>query len=193
MLPGPPPISAGRVQPGAPIEVERTINATGLLALAGRQHPAGFHLAGQRVTVRLDHRVMHLLGPDRTVLRSLPNPLTAAEVSRIRDGRPGGPAPVPAADVLRVDRRVSCRGSISIAGQKIRSGSATPDKRSPSNPPTPPSGSMTVTNCWSRSCAPPRNRSPGSKHVSPNRHTDFHRPARLRVTPDRSKQLTGRA
>jgi integrase-like protein len=32
------------------LEVERTINATGLLALAGRQHSVGFHLAGRRVT-----------------------------------------------------------------------------------------------------------------------------------------------
>ncbi len=65
---------------------------------------------------------MCLLGPDRTVLRSLLNPLTAAEVSRIRDSRPAGPAPIPTADVVRVDRRVSCRGSISIAGRKIQVG-----------------------------------------------------------------------
>nr|WP_026205838.1 IS481 family transposase [Actinoplanes globisporus] len=119
---GPPPISSAPRQPGTAVEVERTINATGLLALAGRQHPVGFHLAGQRVTVRVDHGVLHLLGPDRVMLRSLPNPLTAAEVSRIRDARPGGPAPAPAAEPRRVERRVSCRGSISIARQKIQVG-----------------------------------------------------------------------
>jgi hypothetical protein len=27
-----------------------TTNATGLTALAGRQHPIGYHLAGQRIT-----------------------------------------------------------------------------------------------------------------------------------------------
>jgi len=74
------------------------------------------------VTVRVDHGVLHLLGPDRVVLRSLPNPLTAAEASRIRDARPGGPAPSPAPESQRVDRRVSCRGSISIARQKIHVG-----------------------------------------------------------------------
>jgi transposase InsO family protein len=119
---GPPPLSAGPVAPGAAIEVERTINACGLLALAGRQHPVGYHLAGRRVTARLDHGVLHLLDTDRAVLRSLPNPLTTADLRRIRDARPAGPAPAPATGPLRVDRRVSCRGSICIARQKIQVG-----------------------------------------------------------------------
>ncbi len=119
---GPPPISTAPPLPGAAVEVERTINATGLLALAGGQHSVGFHLAGQRVTVRVDRGVLHLLGPDRVVLRSLPNPLTAAEMSRIRDARPGGPAPIPTREPLRVARRVSSRGSICIARQKIQVG-----------------------------------------------------------------------
>ncbi len=60
--------------------------------------------------------------PDRRVLRSLPNPLTPADLARIRDARPGGPAPAPATTPLRVDRRVSSRGGISIARQKIQVG-----------------------------------------------------------------------
>jgi hypothetical protein len=119
---GPPPAGRSPVKPGAAIEVERTINACGLLALAGRQHPVGYHLAGRRVTARLDHGVLHLLDTDRAALRSLPNPLTATERARIRDARPAGPAPAPATVLLRVDRRVSCRGSISIARQKIQVG-----------------------------------------------------------------------
>jgi hypothetical protein len=66
--------------------------------------------------------VLHLLGEDRIVLRSLPNPLTAAEVSGIRDARPGGPAPAPTDTLLQVQRRVSSRGSISVARQKIQVG-----------------------------------------------------------------------
>ncbi|MFB9691503.1 IS481 family transposase [Amorphoplanes digitatis] len=119
---GPSPINPAPAPPGTAIEVERTINACGLLALAGRQHPVGFHLAGQRVTVRIDHGVLHLLGSDRAVLRSLPNPLTTPEQGRIRDARPAGPAPAPDMQPLRVDRRVSSRGSISIARQKIQVG-----------------------------------------------------------------------
>jgi hypothetical protein len=66
--------------------------------------------------------VLHLLDADRTLLRSLPNPLTPAELARIRDARPAGPAPATATRPLRVDRRVSCRGSVCIAGQKIHVG-----------------------------------------------------------------------
>lgn len=119
---GPTPVSAGPVGIGAAVELERTINGTGLLALAGRQHPVGYHLAGRRVTVRIDHGVLHLLGPDRTVLRSLPNPLSAAEIARIRDARPAGPAPAPPIARPRVERRVSSRRSICIARQKIQVG-----------------------------------------------------------------------
>jgi transposase InsO family protein len=167
---GPPPISSAPQRPGMAIEVERTINATGLLALAGQQHPVGFHLAGQRVTVRVDHGVLHLLGPNRVVLRSLPNPLTAAEVSRIRDARPGGPAPAPAAEPLRADRRVSSRGSISIARQKIQVGIGHAGRTVTVEQATPRSGSTTRTSCSPRSSAPPPSRSPGSKPVNPNRH-----------------------
>jgi len=46
---GPPPLSAGT---GTAIEVERMVNATGLVSLAGAQLNVGFELAGQRVTLR---------------------------------------------------------------------------------------------------------------------------------------------
>jgi len=38
---GPPPITQAPVLSGAGVEVDRTINAVGLFALAGRQHPVG--------------------------------------------------------------------------------------------------------------------------------------------------------
>jgi transposase-like protein len=68
---------------------------------------------------RLDHGVLHLLDADRTLLRSLPNPLSTAEQSRLRDARPAGPPPAPPAGPPRVDRRVNCRGTLMIAGQRI--------------------------------------------------------------------------
>ena len=49
-------------------------------------------------------------------------PLTQAELGRIRDARPAGPAPAPPARPLRVDRRVSSRGSSSIARQRMQVG-----------------------------------------------------------------------
>ncbi|MEH0845863.1 integrase core domain-containing protein, partial [Micromonospora sp. CPCC 205711] len=118
---GPPPITTGPVQAGAPIEVERLVNATGLISLAGRQHPVGYHFAGRRVTVRLDRGLMQITA-DGVLLRSLPNPLTTAEIARIRDARPAGPPPTPVNEPVRVERRVSCRGSLVIAGQRIHVG-----------------------------------------------------------------------
>jgi len=118
-LAGPPPLPVGEA--GDPIEVDRLVNAAGLISLAGRQHPIGYHFAGRRLTVRLDQRLLQLVDHG-VLLRSLPNPLTPAEHARIRDARPAGPAPQPAPEPLRVERRVSCRGAIVVAGQRIQVG-----------------------------------------------------------------------
>jgi hypothetical protein len=93
----------------------------GLIGLAGRQHPVGSQFAGRRVTVRLDQALMQITDQG-VLLRSLPNPLSPTETGRIRAARPAGPAPAPQADPLRVDRRVSSRGALVIAGQKIHVG-----------------------------------------------------------------------
>ncbi|MET8389178.1 hypothetical protein ABZV14_39985 [Streptosporangium canum] len=45
--------------------------------------------------------------------------LTEDEAARLRDARPTGPAPQPATEPIRVQRRVSSRGQIAIAGQRI--------------------------------------------------------------------------
>jgi hypothetical protein len=51
---GPPPIRTGEAEPDAAIEVDRMVNATGAVALVGRQRPVGHPFAGRRVTVRID-------------------------------------------------------------------------------------------------------------------------------------------
>ncbi|MGP4104848.1 hypothetical protein [Nonomuraea sp. KM90] len=43
-------------------------------------------------------------------------------MARLRDARPAGPEPQPAAEPVPVQRRVSSRGQLSIAGQRIRVG-----------------------------------------------------------------------
>jgi hypothetical protein len=116
---GPAPEAPG---PVGPIEVDRLVNACGQVGLAGTQHPIGYHLAGQRVTVRLDRGVMQILGPQRTLLRALPNPIVPADRKRIRDARPAGPPPDIPDAVVPVQRRVSSRGSLMVAGQKIHIG-----------------------------------------------------------------------
>jgi hypothetical protein len=57
-----------------------------------------------------------------TLLRSLPFPITAAELVRIGGSRPAGPAPQPTAELLRVERRVDSRGAIMVAKQRIHVG-----------------------------------------------------------------------
>lgn len=88
---GPPPVEAGITRPSMAVEVDRTVNAVGAVGLAGRQHPVGYHFAGRRVTVRLDQGLLQLV-QDGILLRSLPNPLTSAELARLRDARPAAPS-----------------------------------------------------------------------------------------------------
>lgn len=51
-----------------------------------------------------------------------PNPLTPAEVARLRGARPAGPPPQPSAEPARVQRRASATGVIMVAGQKTALG-----------------------------------------------------------------------
>lgn len=110
-----------RPGPGQAIEVDRTVNAGGLLSLGGRQHPVGYHLAGRRLTARIDGTLLHLID-GHTLLRTLPNPLTDTDIARLRDARPAGPPPQPATEPVQAQRKVSSRGQIVIAGQKIQVG-----------------------------------------------------------------------
>jgi transposase InsO family protein len=116
---GPPPLT---VATGGPFEVDRLVNACGLLGLAGKQHPVGYHLAGRRVIARIDGAIMQILDHHRTLLRSLPNPLGPDDRRRLRDARPAGPAPVLPDNPPAVQRRVSSRGVIMVAGQRITVG-----------------------------------------------------------------------
>ena len=103
------------------VEVDRLVNATGAVALAGRQRPVGYQFAGRRVTVRLGGGLLQLVA-DGVLLRSLPNPLGPAEVARLRDARPAGPPPAAPVEPSTVERRVSARGALTVAGQRIHIG-----------------------------------------------------------------------
>ncbi|MFC4009406.1 hypothetical protein ACFOY2_19395 [Nonomuraea purpurea] len=108
---------------GEVVEANRTINASGLVALGGRQYLVGYQFAGHRLTVRIDGAVLHL-ADGHTLLRTLPNPLTSDEITHLRDARPAGPELQPAIEPVLVQRRVSSRGQLSIADQRIRVGHA---------------------------------------------------------------------
>jgi hypothetical protein len=58
----------------------------------------------------------------RVLLRTRPNPLTPAQVTRLRGARPAGPPPRPPSEPARVQRRASATGLIMVCGQKIALG-----------------------------------------------------------------------
>ncbi len=116
---GPSPLPSAS---GTAIEVERMVNATGLVSLAGAQPNAGFELAGQRVTLRLDGTQMTVISHDGALLRTMPGPVPAADRSRLRGARRATTSPPPPAGPVMVQRRVSQRGQIMVATQRIHVG-----------------------------------------------------------------------
>jgi len=116
---GPSPLLAGT---GTAVEIERTVNATGLVGLAGGQVSVGYQLAGQRVTLRMDGTQMAVISGDGELLRTLPCPVPAGERYRLRGARKASASPPPTAGPVTVQRRVSSRGGIMVATQKIQVG-----------------------------------------------------------------------
>jgi hypothetical protein len=116
---GPSPLPAGD---GAVIEVDRTVNAAGLVSLADQQVGVGSPLAGQRVTLRMEGPLMAVLGHDGSLLRTLACPIPAARRSRLRGARSGRSLPPQPGGPITVQRRVSSRGGLMVARQKIHAG-----------------------------------------------------------------------
>ncbi len=78
-------------------------------------------VAGQRVTLRLDGPVVHILSGG-TVVRTVACPVPAQARAWLRGARAGTPGPPQLPEALRVKRRVSVRGAIMIGGQRIQVG-----------------------------------------------------------------------
>ena len=116
---GPSPLLAGTA---TAIEIERTVNATGLAGLAGAQVSVGYQLAGQRVTLRMDGTQMAVITSDGELARTIPCPVPAADRYRLRGARKAAPPPLPPSGPVTVQRRVSSRGGIMVATQKIQVG-----------------------------------------------------------------------
>src|SRR5215467_10212795 len=115
----PPPIQPGT---GTAVAVERMVNGTGLVALAGRQLSVGYELAGQRVTLRMDGTQMAVISHDGELLRTLPCPVPPADRHQLRGARRAASMTARAAGPVVVQRRVSQRGSIMVATQRIHVG-----------------------------------------------------------------------
>jgi transposase InsO family protein len=119
---GPPPLPPA--QDGTVIEVERTVNNTGLIGLGGRQILAAEILRGRRVIVRVDAATLMFLDLDtRELLRVRPNPLTHQQALRLQDARPAGPPPRPRTEPITVQRRASASGVITVCRQRVTIGS----------------------------------------------------------------------
>ena len=116
---GPSPLRAGT---GTVVEVERTVNAAGLVGLAGAQFNVGYQLAGQRVVLRMDGTQMAVITGDGELARTMPCPVPAGDRYRLRGARKAAAAPLPPSGPVTVQRRVSSRGGIMVATQKIQVG-----------------------------------------------------------------------
>jgi transposase InsO family protein len=119
---GPPPIPAVDAAGGA-LEVDRTVNNTGLVGLAGKQILAAEILRGRRVAIRVEAATLLFFDPTtRELLRARPNPLTAAEIRGLQGARPAGPPPRPRSEPITVQRRVSATGRITVCWQQVSLG-----------------------------------------------------------------------
>ena len=116
---GPSPLPPGT---GTAVEAERTVNAAGLVSLAGTQLNVGYQLAGQRVILRMDGTQMTVITSDGEPVRTMPCPVPPGDRPRLRGARKAAAAPPPPSGPVTVQRRVSSRGGIMVATQKIQAG-----------------------------------------------------------------------
>jgi hypothetical protein len=79
--------------------------------------------AGQRVTLRLEGPVVHVLAAG-VIFRTVACPVPPETRPRLRGARPGTAQPPRLPEPLVVTRRVSVRGAIMVGGQKIQVGLA---------------------------------------------------------------------
>jgi hypothetical protein len=98
------------------------VNGVGLVGLAGERLNVGYELAGQRVTLRMDGTQMAVISHDGDLLRTMPCPVPPADRHTLRGARRAATTPVPSAGPVIVQRRVSQRGSIMVATQRIHVG-----------------------------------------------------------------------
>jgi len=103
------------------VEVDRLVNGVGGVTLLNRLILVGSPLAGQRARIRLDGQLMHVITQDGGLWRTLPCPIPPGQRHRLPGVRLAGPAPLPP-PALSVQRRVSSRGGIQVARQRIQVG-----------------------------------------------------------------------
>jgi len=120
---GPPPAgpAPGALAATSCVEVQRLVNSSGIITLANQVIAVGSPLAGQRARIRLDGQVMHVLTQDGLLWRTLPCPVPASQRHKLQGVRLAGPQPLPPASLV-IQRKVSSRGGIRVARQRIQVG-----------------------------------------------------------------------
>ncbi|MFE3454624.1 IS481 family transposase [Nonomuraea sp. NPDC059194] len=106
----------------AAVEIDRLVSSIGTVSLSSRALCIGAHLAGQRVTLRLDGITAQVMNDQRLLLRAVACPLTLTECVGLRGARQAGPPPVSPTEPVTVQRVVSSRGGFQVVGQKIQVG-----------------------------------------------------------------------
>ena len=103
--------------------MDRTVNRFGSVSLGQHLVLAADILGGRRVGIRIDGQTLSFFDLDtRQLLRTRPNPLTPADISRLRGVRPAGPPPVASPGPVQIQRRVSTTGVVMVARQTIALG-----------------------------------------------------------------------
>jgi hypothetical protein len=64
------------------VEIQRTVNATGTVSIAGRYHSVGQQFAGRRITLRLETTLAHVV-VDGVLARTIPLMLDPAQRARL--------------------------------------------------------------------------------------------------------------
>jgi hypothetical protein len=123
--PAPIPSRPDGLAEGDAVEVDRVISPAATFALGGKILTASTLLAGRQVGIRIEAAVLMLFDVEtRTLLRTQPNPLTSAQVLRLRGLRPAGPPPRPSLEPVTVQRLADASGTICVAKQRIGCGRA---------------------------------------------------------------------
>jgi transposase InsO family protein len=114
-------VRAGRPLAGGAIEIDRAVDSSGNLTVGAIKLKIGTELARQRVTLRIDGHLVHVI-TNGTLAKTLPAP-AALDYTRLRGVRLAtDPVPPPPAGPIRVERRVGKDGVVMVTRQSLRIG-----------------------------------------------------------------------
>lgn len=122
--PAAPAAPTGTVPVGTAIEIERTVGRDGDIIVGATKVKIGVYLAGQRITMRLDRNLAHIIA-DGCLVETVPAPLTPEQAARMTGAHTAtGPLPARRPGVVKLMRTIPADGITQVAGQRLRVGRA---------------------------------------------------------------------